>query len=60
MVFANFCICTDLVCEQALFFFRFSNEGTRVAVCVSRVLLDGLQKKERLLVVSLILGSRES
>ena len=25
--------------------------GTRVAICVSRVLLDGLQKKERLLVV---------
>ena len=24
---------------------------TRVAICVSRVLLDGLQKKERLLVV---------
>ena len=25
--------------------------GMRVAICVSRVLLDGLQKKERLLVV---------
>ena len=24
---------------------------TRVAICVSRILLDGLQKKERLLVV---------
>ena len=24
---------------------------TRVAICVSRVLLDGLQKKERLLIV---------
>ena len=27
------------------------NPVTRVAICVSRVLLDGLQKKERLLVV---------
>ena len=27
---------------------------TRVAICVSRVLLDGLQKKERLLVVYII------
>ena len=33
-------------CEQSLFFLV-----TRVAICVSRVLLDGLQKKERLLVV---------
>ena len=55
-----------LDCEKSLFFFRFSernaraagkprdarNEGgTRVVICVSRVLLDGLQKKERLLVV---------
>ena len=42
-------------CEQSLFFFRFSERGlamhARVAICVSRVLLDGLQKKERLLVV---------
>ena len=28
-----------------------SRAVTRVAICVSRVLLDGLQKKERLLVV---------
>ena len=53
-------------CEQSLFFFRFSKGSctraraarprdvpsvTRVAICVSRVLLNGLQKKERLLVV---------
>ena len=46
-------------CDQSLFFFRFSESNerarepsvTRVAICVSRVLLDGLQKKERLLVV---------
>ena len=44
-------------CEQSLFFSR-SREAretraavSRVAICVSRVLLDGLQKKERLLVV---------
>ena len=50
--------------EQSDFFFRFSDSNaratclsrlapsvTRVAICVSRVLLDGLQKKERLLVV---------
>ena len=51
--------------EQSLFFLRFSESNTRarerqsretpsvtrVAICVSRVLLDGLQKKERLLVV---------
>ena len=30
---------------------RFAPSVTRVAICVSRVLLDGLQKKERLLVV---------
>ena len=57
----------DLDCEQSLFFFRFSESNararerrslsrlapsvTRVAICVSRVLLDGLQKKDRLLVV---------
>ena len=47
-------------CEQSLFFFRFSGSNarapsvTRVAICVSRVLLDGLQKKERLLVVYMI------
>ena len=29
---------------------------TRVAICVSRVLIDGLQKKERLLVVYLRQG----
>ena len=55
-----------LDCKQSLFFFRFKkrsararerpcretrNEGARVAICASRVLLDGLQKKERLLVV---------
>ena len=55
-----------LDCEQSLFFFRFSKGSctraraarspdmpsvTRVAICVSRVLLNGLQKKERLLVV---------
>ena len=41
-------------CEQSLFFFRFSKGSpsvSRVAIRVSRVLLDGLQKKERLLVV---------
>ena len=49
-------------CEQSLFFFslvrgvhvRASGEAARrgrVAICVSCVLLDGLQKKERLLVV---------
>ena len=51
--------------EQSLFFLRFSESNTRarerrsretpsvtrVAICVSRVLLDGLQKKERLLAV---------
>ena len=31
--------------------FRLAPSVTRVAICVSRVLLDGLQKKERLLVV---------
>ena len=36
-------------CEQSLFFFAPS--VTRVAICVSSVLLDGLQKKERLLIV---------
>ena len=30
---------------------RLAPSVTRVAICVSRVLLDGLQKKERLLVV---------
>ena len=30
---------------------RLALSVTRVAICVSRVLLDGLQKKERLLVV---------
>ena len=50
-------------CEQSLFFFSFSENNARtrewrsretletrarVAICVSRVLLDGLQKKERL------------
>ena len=30
---------------------RLAPSVTRVAVCVSRVLLDGLQKKERLLAV---------
>ena len=30
---------------------HFALSVTRVAICVSRVLLDGLQKKERLLVV---------
>ena len=46
-----------LDCEQSLFFFRFSKRAishapsvSRVAICVSRVLLDRLQKKERLLV----------
>ena len=56
--------CLD--CEQSLFFFRFSESNARarerrsretretreaVATCVSRVLLDRLKKKERLLVV---------
>ena len=46
---------TQLDSEQSLFFFRFSESNararerrsgeTRVAICVSRVLLDGLQKK---------------
>ena len=39
----------SLDCEQSLFFFRFSESNalsvTRLAICVSRVLLDGLQKK---------------
>ena len=57
--------CSDLGIVESLFFFRFSESNTRarerqsretpsvtrVAICVSRVLLDGLQKKERLLVV---------
>ena len=30
---------------------RLASSGKRVAICVSRVLLDGLQKQERLLVV---------
>ena len=30
---------------------HLASSVTRVAICVSRVLLDGLQKKERLLVV---------
>ena len=47
---------THLDCEQSVFFFRFSESNarasvTRVAICMSRVLLDGLQKTERLLVV---------
>ena len=45
---------SGLDCEQSLFFIRFSESNasvTRVAICVSRVLLDGLQKKERLLLV---------
>ena len=52
---------SSLDCEQSLFFFRFSKGSarakrlaasvTRVALCVSRVLLDGQQKKQRLLVV---------
>ena len=57
----KFLPCVD--CEQSLFFFRFSESSTRakrgrlaplvtrVAICVSRVLLHGLRKKERLLVV---------
>ena len=48
-------IVSFLDCEQSLFFFRFSKGSvSRVAIRVSRVLLDGLQKKERLLVVYLV------
>ena len=53
---------SNIDCEQSLFFFRFSESNARretretwavkrVAICVSRALLDRLQKKERLLVV---------
>ena len=45
-------------CEQPLFFFRFSEGSARAResvarghLRVSRVLLEGLKKKERLLVV---------
>ena len=63
IVASAFTFCID--CEQSLFFFRFSESDARarerrsretretraerVAMCVSRVLLDGLRKKERLL-----------
>ena len=36
---------------------RLAPSVTRVAICVSRVLLDGLQKKERLLVVYPFVGT---
>ena len=41
--------------KERLSFFRAS-PVSRVAICVSRILLDGLQKKERLLVVYSLTG----